>query len=111
MSKSIVARQINTNGQNHHHQANANGMSSNGKAIARLSKKINEVREVVQNRPEAEILKVLEFYDNDVGRTINAFVTGKFSSFYQYKPLKIFFCTNLIAYDCKHQQSFKIHIV
>jgi hypothetical protein len=41
----------------------------------RNSKKVDEVREVCQNKPEAEISKVLEVFDNDVAKTINAFMT------------------------------------
>lgn len=41
----------------------------------RNSKKVDEVREVCQNRPEAEVVKVLEVFDNDVAKTIDAFMT------------------------------------
>ena len=43
----------------------------------RNSRKVDEVREVIQNKPEAEILKVLEYFNYDVGKTINAFINGK----------------------------------
>lgn len=36
------------------------------------------MKEVIQNRPNADILKVLEHFDNDVGKTISAFIEGKF---------------------------------
>jgi hypothetical protein len=49
----------------------------------RLGNKINEVKEVVQNRPDADIAKVLEALDTDVGRAIDAFITGK-KSFTNY---------------------------
>ncbi len=42
------------------------------------NKKVEEVREVCQNRPEAEIIKVLEVFDNDVAKTIDAFMTGSY---------------------------------
>ena len=42
------------------------------------AKKVDEVKEVIQNKPDADIVKVLEFYDNDVAKTINAFMNGKF---------------------------------
>ena len=42
----------------------------------RNSKKVDEVREVCQNKPEAEIIKILEVFDNDVAKTINAFISG-----------------------------------
>jgi hypothetical protein len=38
--------------------------------------KIAEVKEVIQNRSNNEIEKVLVFYDFDVGKTINAFIDG-----------------------------------
>ncbi len=41
------------------------------------SRKVDEVKEVCQNRPEADILKVLEVFDNDVAKTIDAFMTGE----------------------------------
>jgi hypothetical protein len=51
--------------------------NSNGvKAYGRLGKKVEEVKEVIQNRPDADIIKVLEVLDNDVGRTIDAFING-----------------------------------
>ena len=39
-------------------------------------KNVDEVKEVIQNKPIYEIVKVLEVFDNDVGKTIDAFVTG-----------------------------------
>ena len=42
------------------------------------AKKVDEVKEVIQNKPDADIVKVLEFYDNDVAKTINAFMNGKY---------------------------------
>jgi hypothetical protein len=41
-----------------------------------INKKINEVKEVIQNRPNNEIRKLLEYYDFDVGKTIEAFVSS-----------------------------------
>ena len=40
------------------------------------SKKVDEVREVIQNRAEADIVKVLDVFDYDVGKTIDAFING-----------------------------------
>jgi hypothetical protein len=40
------------------------------------AKKVDEVKEVIQNKPDAEILKVLEHFDFDVGKTIDAFIKG-----------------------------------
>lgn len=39
------------------------------------SKKIDEVKEVIQNKPDADIIKLLELFDNDVAKTINAFMS------------------------------------
>ena len=50
------------------HQSNGNIVSST------TNKKVDEVKEVIQNKPDAEIVKVLEYFDNDVGKTIDAFV-------------------------------------
>lgn len=41
----------------------------------RNNKKIDEVKEVIQNKPDADIVKILELFDNDVAKTINAFMT------------------------------------
>lgn len=40
-----------------------------------MSKKIDEVREVVQNRSSVDIAKVLEHFDYNVGKAIDAFVS------------------------------------
>lgn len=48
----------------------------NSGKLAKVSKKVQEVKEVVQNRPDADIIKVLEYYDNDVRKTLDAFVNG-----------------------------------
>lgn len=40
----------------------------------RFSKKVEEVKEVIQNKPDTDIIKVLEYFDNDVGKTIDAFI-------------------------------------
>lgn len=40
----------------------------------RNNKKVEEVKEVIQNKSDAEIVKVLEYFENDVGKTINAFI-------------------------------------
>lgn len=45
------------------------------KIYGKLSKKVSEVREVVQNKSDVDIAKVLEYFDLDVGKTIDAFVT------------------------------------
>ena len=37
---------------------------------------INEVKEVIQNRPNDEIQIVLSYYDLNVSKTINAFLNG-----------------------------------
>ena len=43
----------------------------------RNKKKIDEVKEIIQNKPDIEISRVLEYFDNDVGKAIDAFVTGE----------------------------------
>lgn len=53
--------------------SNKNSSNTNGKG-ARSHKKVDEVKEVIQNKPDAEIQKVLEYFDFDVGNTIDAFV-------------------------------------
>ncbi|CAF0763697.1 unnamed protein product [Brachionus calyciflorus] len=40
----------------------------------RMVKKISEVKEVIQNRTDMEIAKVLEYFEYDVGKSIDAFV-------------------------------------
>lgn len=40
----------------------------------KIGKKVDEVKEVIMNRPDSDIIKVLEYYDYDVGKTIDAFV-------------------------------------
>lgn len=40
------------------------------------SKKVDEVKEVCMNKSEADIVKILDIFDNDVAKTINAFMTG-----------------------------------
>ncbi len=50
-------------------------LSANNKSY-KNSKKLDEVKEVIQNKPDADIIKVLEVYDNDVAKTINAFMNG-----------------------------------
>lgn len=39
------------------------------------SKKVDEVKEVCMNKSEADIVKILDIFDNDVAKTINAFMT------------------------------------
>lgn len=51
----------------------ASGKSYNNKN----SKKLQEVKEVIQNKSDNDISKILEVFDNDVSKTINAFMTGK----------------------------------
>lgn len=41
----------------------------------KISKKISEVKEVVQNRSDVDIAKVLEYFEYDVGKSIDAFVS------------------------------------
>ena len=55
------------------------GGSGNGgqNKTFRNKKKIDEVKEIIQNKPDLEISRVLEYFDNDVGKCIDAFVTGK----------------------------------
>jgi len=38
------------------------------------NKKVDEVKEVIQNKPDADIAKILELFENDVAKTINAFM-------------------------------------
>lgn len=52
----------------------ASSTQANSKLFARNSKKIEEVKEVIQNKPESDISKVLDYFENDVGKTIDAFV-------------------------------------
>lgn len=52
----------------------SNGTSSGATASHKNSKKVEEVKEVVMNKSDADIAKVLEYFDNDVGLTIDAFV-------------------------------------
>ena len=59
--------------------SNMTSSSSNTKNYIKNHKKIDEVREVIQNKPESDIVKVLEYYDYDVGKTIDAFLNGKCS--------------------------------
>ena len=54
-----------------------NFSSSGGTKSFKLKQKLDEVKEVIQNKPEADIIKVLEFFENDVGKTIDAFINGK----------------------------------
>jgi hypothetical protein len=56
-------------------KSNSNGGGA-VKAYGRLGKKVEEVKEVIQNRTDADIIKVLEMLDNDVGRAIDAFING-----------------------------------
>lgn len=49
----------------------ASGKSYNNKN----SKKLQEVKEVIQNKSDNDISKILEVFDNDVSKTINAFMT------------------------------------
>jgi hypothetical protein len=51
-----------------------------GGKLAKLSQKVNEVKEVAQNKSDADIAKVLEYFDNDVGKAIDAFVNGKYTN-------------------------------
>lgn len=44
------------------------------KNFAKSTKKIEEVKEVIQNKPETDIVKVLEVFDNNVGEVISAFL-------------------------------------
>lgn len=46
------------------------------KGSTKNSKKVDEVKEVIQNKSDADIIKVLEVFDNDVAKTINAFMTN-----------------------------------
>lgn len=61
--------------------SNMTSSSANAKNYNKNYKKIEEVREVIQNKPESDIIKVLEYFDNDVGKTIDAFLSGNFFSY------------------------------
>ena len=52
------------------------------KNFAKSTKKIEEVKEVIQNKPETDIVKVLEVFDNNVGEVISAFLAGKLLLFF-----------------------------
>jgi hypothetical protein len=58
-------------------QSNAVG---NERLIQRLKraykKQIDEVKEVIQSKPDGDIVKVLDHYDYSVGKAIDAFVNG-----------------------------------
>lgn len=41
------------------------------------NKKLQEVKEVIQNKSDNDISKILEVFDNDVSKTISAFMAGK----------------------------------
>ena len=61
--------------------SNMTSSSANTKNYNKNYKKIEEVREVIQNKPESDIIKVLEYFDNDVGKTIDAFLSGNLFSY------------------------------
>jgi hypothetical protein len=44
----------------------------------RYKNKVEEVKEVIQSKSDTDIIKVLEYFENDVGKTIDAFINGKF---------------------------------
>lgn len=58
---------------------NGNGKGNGGGGrpdkTYRNKKKMDEVKEIIQNKPDVEISRVLEYFDNDVGKCIDAFVT------------------------------------
>lgn len=41
------------------------------------NKKLQEVKEVIQNKSDNDISKILEVFGNDVSKTISAFMAGK----------------------------------
>lgn len=42
----------------------------------RYKNKVEEVKEVIQSKSDNDIIKVLEYFENDVGKTIDAFING-----------------------------------
>ena len=57
--------------------ASRNGGTGGQNKTFRNKKKMDEVKEIIQNKPDLEISRVLEYFDNDVGKCIDAFVTGE----------------------------------
>jgi hypothetical protein len=59
----------------------------------RYKNKVEEVKEVIQSKSDLDIIKVLEYFENDVGKTIDAFINGKTFSlsylFFSYIPNNI----------------------
>jgi hypothetical protein len=53
-------------------------MASNNRGLNnKNNKQLQEVKEVIQNKSDADINKILEVFNNDVSKTINAFMSGK----------------------------------
>lgn len=75
LSMNNTPSNINTNKKNKNRSNMATSLVNNNKNYNKNSKKIDEVREVIQNKPEADIIKVLDFFDNDVSKTIDAFLS------------------------------------
>jgi hypothetical protein len=67
---------ISSSNNNHSNGSTQPSVNTLSKQYLRMSKKIQEVKEVVQNRSDIDIFKVLEVCDGNVGRTIDAFVNG-----------------------------------
>lgn len=53
----------------------SNTMASNKGYNNKNNKKLQEVKEVIQNKSDNDIFKILEVFENDVSKTINAFMT------------------------------------
>jgi hypothetical protein len=76
-TNNINHKNTNANKNSHTNNQNNNKNNSNMATYGKNSKKVEEVREVIQNRAESDIIKVLDVFDNDVGKTIDAFINGK----------------------------------
>lgn len=70
-----------------------------GGKSAKITQKLNEVKEVIQNKPDADIIKVLEYFDYDVGETINSFVNGNYLLFLTLNHV-VFLCTQKLNKYC-----------
>lgn len=70
-----------------------------GGKSAKITQKLNEVKEVIQNKPDADIIKVLEYFDYDVGETINSFVNGNYLLFLTLNQV-VFLCTQKLNKYC-----------
>ena len=69
----------------------SNIMASNNRGLNnKNNKQLQEVKEVIQNKSDADINKILEVFNNDVSKTINAFMSGKI--FFSFRTFIFLYC-------------------